>query len=708
MFSINNRNEDNENEDMGENMSDIKEKCEIVEQINFGDYGNVESFRVIFIPSNQDIQPYEVSISTKESIQTQLDNIINTKNRVSEYISKKDTSHIIFPLVDIGANGFLANPRASDLLRRKKSFLGDALFVNFKKIYRDISLEEFLKIEKFISKNIYVQDFENICKINDHDLVSLITKKSTFQVDKDSSQALYEINFKVNDIDFEYKPIVEKLKPAGPFYSHFTIEGISFFSKILPQKTLSINSLSNRVLMYLIWRQQKLLFGCDQQYIDTSEQEHRLEHEQFLKDNVKIQKDNEQTSMDITTSTSTTTTATATTTTTATDVEFKDVTKPKQTDVKFKDISPPSPSSSSTSTSTSTSTMINNDKEDEEIIELYGIKIKKNHSVISIKDKEIYKHVIKAGNGTVFPTIGNSIVISFSTRLPNGKIIQEKQKQTIIIGETNCIIGIHYALTSMSPGEHSIVVLDPQYAYGDLGLPGLITAHTRLIVLIEASNQFDTREKSNNATIIRMSTTEKINAIRSGSDLAKNNFNSNRLGRSLRDYKSLENYYNLDYLSKVSQEEWDDIQSLATSNSINIAIVYSKLNRWDRTFHYLKLAMEYDEDSPKIHYWLSKCYKNGQNYEDAIKEIQLAQKIDSESQTPKMTNLQYNKELDHLNKLLANQELEERKMYKRIFDNLHEDDDNQTTEINKMEDDLLFTQGNSENKNLDIIADSNN
>ncbi|KAM9998555.1 hypothetical protein ACTFIY_008227 [Dictyostelium cf. discoideum] len=705
MLSINNRNEDTENEDMGENMSDIKEKSEIVEQINFGDYGDVESFRVIFIPSNQNIQPYEVSISTKESIQTQLDNIINTKNRVSEYISKKDTSHIIFPLVDSGTSGFLANPRASDLLRRKKSFLGDALFINFRKIYRDISLEEFFKIEKFISKNIYVQDFENICKINDHDLVSLITKKSTFQVDKDSSQALYEINFKVNDIDFEYKPIVEKLKPAGPFYSHFSIEGISFFSKILPQKALSINSLSNRVLMYLIWRQQKLLFGCDQQYIDTSEQEHRLEHEQFLKDNVKTKKDNEETSMDITTSTSTATTET--------DVEFKDITKPKQTDVKFKDISS-TPASTTTTTTTTTTTIINNNnnndnnKEDEEIIELYGIKIKKNHSVISIKDKEIYKHVIKAGNGTVFPTIGNSIVISFSTRLPNGKIIQEKQKQTIIIGETNCIIGIHYALTSMSPGEHSIVVLDPQYAYGELGLPGLITPHTKLIVLIEASNQFDTTEKSNNATLIRMSTPEKINAIRSGSDLAKNNFNSKRFGRSLRDYKSLENYYNLDYLPKVSQEEWDDIQSLATSNCINIAIVYSKLNRWDRTFHYLKLAMEYDEDSPKIHYWLSKCYKNGQNYEGAIKEIQLAQKIDSESPTPKMSNHQYNKELDHLNKLLANQELNERKMYKRIFDNLHEDDDNQTTEINKMEDDLLFTQGNSENKNIDITADSNN
>ncbi|KAM9993273.1 hypothetical protein ACTFIZ_011239 [Dictyostelium cf. discoideum] len=691
MLSINNRNEENENIDMDEKISDIKEKSEIVEQINFGDYGDVESFRVIFIPSNQDIQPYEVSISTKESIQTQIDKILNTKNRVSEYISKKDTSHVIFPLVDSGTSGFLANPRASDLLRKKRSFLGDALFINFKKIYRDISLDEFFKIEKLISKNLYVQDFENICKINDHDLVSLITKKSTFQVDKDSSQVLYEINFKVNDEDFEFKPIVEKLKPAGPFYSHFTIEGISFFSKILPQKTLSINSLSNRVLMYLIWRQQKLLFGCDHQFIDTSKQEHILEHEQFLKDNVKIQKDNEQTSMDITTTTTTTTTTTATTTAT-TDVEFKDTTtKSKQTDVKFKDIS---------------STIINNDNE--EIIELYGIKIKKNHSVISIKGKEIYKHVIKAGNGTVFPTIGHSIAISFSTRLPNGKIIQEKQKQTIIIGETNCIIGIHYALTSMSPGEHSIVVLDPQYAYGDLGLPGLISAHTKLIVLIEASNQFDTRDKSNNATIIRMSTTEKISAIRSGSDLAKNNFNSNRLGRSLRDYKSLENYYNLDYLSKVSQEEWDDIQSLATSNCINIAIVYSKLNRWDRTFHYLKLAMEYDEDSSKIHYWLSKCYRNGQNYEDAIKEIQLAQKIDSESSTPKMTNLQYNKELDHLNKLLANQELKERKMYKRIFDNLNEDDDNQTNEINKMEDDLLFTQGNSENKNLDIIADSNN
>ncbi|KAN0042315.1 hypothetical protein ACTFIV_004878 [Dictyostelium citrinum] len=704
MFSINNRNEENEDKDTSENTINIKEGDDQCKKINFGDYGDLESFRVIFIPGNQDIQPYEVSISIKESIQTQFDKLLNTKNRVSEYVSKRDTSHVIFPLVD-STSGFQQNPRASNLFRKKKSFLGDALFVSFKKIYRDISLEEFLKVEKFISKNLYVQDFENICKINDHDLVNLITKKSTFQVDKDvwiykkkSSQVLYEINFKIDDIDFEFKPIVENLKPAGPFYSHFTIDGITFFSKILPQKALSINSLSSRVLVYLIWRQKKLLFGCDDQFIDTSEEEHRLELEQFLKENVKIQK--EQTSMDITTSNSSIApeiaeiTVATTTTTTTKDEEIKDTFKQKQTEVKFEDITPSPPSTIITPITSPTTTTTT---EDEEIIELYGIPIKKNHNVISIKGKEIYKHVIKDGNGTVFPTIGNSIAIIFSTRLPNGKIIQEKQKQTIILGETNCIIGIHYALTSMSPGEHAIVVLDPQYAYGELGLPGLITPHTKLIVLIEASTQFDTREKANNSTLIRMSTTEKINAIRSGSDLAKNNFNSSRYGRSLRDYKSLENYYNLDYLSKVSQEEWDDIQSLAATNCMNMAIVYSKLDRWDRTFHYLKLAMEFDEESSKVHYWFSKCYKNGQNYEDAIKEIQLAQKYDSESSTPRMTNDQYKKELDHLNKLLANQELEERKMYKKIFDNLAEDD-----QINKIDDDLLFTQGNSENKNLDI------
>ncbi|KAK5580164.1 hypothetical protein RB653_000177 [Dictyostelium firmibasis] len=688
MLDINNKlNESNEDRGTSEKPLVTKEE-EPKKPINFGDYTGIESFRVIFIPSNQDIQPYEVSVSTKESIQTQLDNILNSNYRVMESITKRDSSYVLFPLVNSLTCGLIPNPRASNLFR-KKVLLGNALFISFKTIYRDISIEDFLKVEKFISKNLYVQDFENICKSKDHDLVSLITKRSNFQIEKDiwiykknQLQVLHEIKFMINDTIFQFKLNTISLKPSGPFYSEFSFDGISFVSKILPQKTTSINSLGNRVLIYLIWRQQKLLFGCNDQFIDSSYEEHKIELENYFK----LHKESTQTSKENKTSTETSTNLTTTTTTTA--EEFKDTSKSIATD-KFKDIS---------------SSTVDADKNEE--IQLYGITIKKIHPVISIKGKEIYKHVIKSGNGSVYPTIGNSITISYSTRLPNGKIIHDKQKQSIIIGETNCIIGIHYALTSMSLGEHSIIVLDPHYAYGDLGLPGLITPHTKLIVLIEASNQLNTREKSNHDTLIKMNTAEKISAIRTGSELAKNNFNSNRLGRSLRDYKSLENYYSLDFLSKVTQEEWDEIQTLASTNCINMAIVYSKLNRWDRTLHCLKLAIDYDEESSKTHYWISKCYKNGQNYEDAIKEIKLAQKYDSESPNPKMTNDQYKKELEHLNKLLANQELEERKMYKRIFDNLAEEDNQVQTE---MEDDLLFNQGNSgDNENIDINNNNDN
>ncbi|EWC44417.1 FK506-binding protein [Drechslerella stenobrocha 248] len=101
----------------------------------------------------------------------------------------------------------------------------------------------------------------------------------------------------------------------------------------------------------------------------------------------------------------------------------------------------------------------------------------------------VEKNILRAGNGTNFPRVGDRVGIHYTGRLENGQefdsSISRGEPLFTRIGVGQVIKGWDEAIVTMSLGEKAILTISSDYGYGASGFPGLIPPHATLIFEVE-------------------------------------------------------------------------------------------------------------------------------------------------------------------------------------------------------------------------------
>ncbi|KTW26211.1 hypothetical protein T552_03102 [Pneumocystis carinii B80] len=97
----------------------------------------------------------------------------------------------------------------------------------------------------------------------------------------------------------------------------------------------------------------------------------------------------------------------------------------------------------------------------------------------------VIKKTIKEGNKKDYPTKGDRVSIHYTGTLEDGKKIDSSYDKgkpfSTIIGTGQVIRGWDEAIPQMSIGEVAELTITGDYAYGQVGYPGIIPPNATLI-----------------------------------------------------------------------------------------------------------------------------------------------------------------------------------------------------------------------------------
>jgi len=95
----------------------------------------------------------------------------------------------------------------------------------------------------------------------------------------------------------------------------------------------------------------------------------------------------------------------------------------------------------------------------------------------------------KPGDGKTFPKIGNTVVVHYTGKFPDGKVFDSSRDSgepfEFVLGKGNVIKGWDEGVAQMSVGQIAILTCPPSYAYGSRGAGDVIPANATLIFEVE-------------------------------------------------------------------------------------------------------------------------------------------------------------------------------------------------------------------------------
>eukprot|EP01132_Coremiostelium_polycephalum_P004969 gene4969-6190_t len=606
-----------------------------------------DTIKAIYIPHDINKEVQEVYLPTNDILKT-IAKVIGSKSGelLRFELSKRDNSYVCFPKLNIEESKLYSiNTRALSLTRQNKPLTGNSILVRRISDLEsmgisdcDITKEEFEKVLKFLSRHPPVYDFGgNICGLDD--IISVILKpQNNFDISgdiwtlkKNPTALLNEYFSSTLGPSFKYNPVSLELNRGGPFVAFYEVPnsgGVKkIYSSIQAKVALAKLNLAHRLLKYFSDLQNFDLYGTPM-VIEHTEEEFNKEKEEYhgslAKESFEI--------------------------------------KPQPQQQKLQQ-------SATDETTYDQSNNNNNNRSPQNYIKVFDkFDVPEDHDIVEIgNDKLVVKHVILKGTGTL-PIPGNRINVRFSIFIPGGKCVEEGTDAQYTLGEKdNCILGIEMALFTMTKGEAALIIIDPKYAYGELGLPPLIPARTSIIVHMKVKSIEDLTVKSKREY---METKAKINEAKAFKEKGNMAFNKPSYGSAINFYKKAKVLLSLKAIGSTTEDEWNEIKNLGRTVLLNLAMAYSKLpeNRWDRTLKYSNKALVYDDDHSKVYYWISLSYQNLGDLDKALEYIIKAKEIDTNNPSPLMKAEEYDKKIQFYHSTIEKLKIKDINLLKKVLD----------------------------------------
>ncbi|TDH00284.1 hypothetical protein EPR50_G00186780 [Perca flavescens] len=239
-------------------------------------------------------------------------------------------------------------------------------------------------------------------------------------------------------------------------------------------------------------------------------------------------------------------------------------------------------------------------------------------------DEGILKEVVQPGEGPPVPQ-NASVLIHYSgfleySDLPFETTTHRKYPQMMKLGRDVTLAGLELGLLTMKKGEFSRFLLQPQYAYGDMGCPPLIPAAAVVLYEVQILDFLDSGQVDN---FIAMSPEEQnevplstlldvVNTLRSFGNRC---FNQSRYDNAKDRYKQATKL--LGNRETQSGAEAEAIKTALLPLYLNLSLTELRLDSPHKALKYGNKALEIDSANTKALFRCGQAYLELHEYESA-------------------------------------------------------------------------------------------
>uniref|UniRef100_A0A3B4F5Z3 peptidylprolyl isomerase n=1 Tax=Pundamilia nyererei TaxID=303518 RepID=A0A3B4F5Z3_9CICH len=239
-----------------------------------------------------------------------------------------------------------------------------------------------------------------------------------------------------------------------------------------------------------------------------------------------------------------------------------------------------------------------------------------------IGDGGILKEVVQPGDGPPVPE-NASVLIHYSGFLeysdqPFETTTHLKYPRMMKLGRDVTLAGLELGLLTMKKGEFSRFLLQPQYAYGEMGCPPFIPAAAVVLYEVQILDYLDSGQVDDFITMSQQNTVpmstllEVVNTLRS---FGNRFFNQNRYYNAKDRYKQAMTL--LGNRETQSDLEKERIKTALLPLYLNISLAELRLERPHKALKYGNKALEIDSANTKALFRCGQAYLELHEYASA-------------------------------------------------------------------------------------------
>uniref|UniRef100_A0A4W4E3K8 peptidylprolyl isomerase n=2 Tax=Electrophorus electricus TaxID=8005 RepID=A0A4W4E3K8_ELEEL len=247
-------------------------------------------------------------------------------------------------------------------------------------------------------------------------------------------------------------------------------------------------------------------------------------------------------------------------------------------------------------------------------------------------DGGILKEVVHAGEGPLVPRDG-SVCINFSGFLeysdePFESTTHVKYPRMMKLGRDVTVCGLELGLLTMRRGEFSRFLLQPSYAYGEMGCPPLIPPVATLLYEVHIIDFLDSAQVDE---FFALSPEEQncvplptlLSVVDTERSFGNRCFNQRRYEDAKDRYKQAMTL--LRNREPASEEERRHIREASLPVLLNLSFTYLRLERPRKAMNYGHKALEVSPGNTKALFRCGQAYLEMKDYEKAQDYLTMAQ-----------------------------------------------------------------------------------
>ncbi|XP_022761816.1 peptidyl-prolyl cis-trans isomerase FKBP65-like isoform X2 [Durio zibethinus] len=246
------------------------------------------------------------------------------------------------------------------------------------------------------------------------------------------------------------------------------------------------------------------------------------------------------------------------------------------------------------------------------------------------KDKKVLKKILKEGEGYDRPNDGAVVQVKLIGKLEDGKIFVKKghdeEPFEFKIDEEQVIDGLDKAVKTMKKGEHALITIQPEYAFGSSeSQQELAIVPANLTVYYEVEMVSFVKEKES----WDMKTEEKIEAAGKKKEEGNALFKAGKYERASKRYEKAVKF--IEYDSSFSDEEKQQTKLLKVTCNLNNAACKLKLKDYKEAEKLCTKVLELDNRNVKALYRRAQAYIQLVDLDLAEVDIKKAMEIDPDN-----------------------------------------------------------------------------
>ncbi|KAK6255273.1 hypothetical protein SCA6_016578 [Theobroma cacao] len=251
------------------------------------------------------------------------------------------------------------------------------------------------------------------------------------------------------------------------------------------------------------------------------------------------------------------------------------------------------------------------------------------------KDRKVMKKILKEGEGYDRPNDGTVVHVKLIGKLQDGKIFVKKghdeEPFEFKIDEEQVIDGLDRAVKMMKKGEHALITIQPEYAFGSSeSQQELAVVPANATVYYEVEMVSFVKEKES----WDMNTQEKIEAAGKKKEEGNALYKAGKYERASKRYEKAVKF--IEYDSSFSDEEKQQTKLLKITCNLNNAACKLKLKDYKEAEKLCTKVLELDNKNVKALYRRAQAYIQIVDLDLAEVDIKKALEIDPDNRDVKL------------------------------------------------------------------------